>query len=57
MASDREQAAEAVKYLKHLLKDVPVEVLGHLEAPGLCCGNSAGGTVALVKVEQHKEQH
>lgn len=37
-----------VANLKKLAKDLPVEVLGHVEAPALCCRS---GTVALVKVE------
>jgi hypothetical protein len=37
-----------VANLKKLVKDLPVEVLGHVEATALCCGS---GTVALVKVE------
>ena len=54
MATNQEKANEAVQYLKKLLKDVPVDVLGHLEAADLCCGNSSSGTVALVRVEKHK---
>jgi hypothetical protein len=54
MSKDPQKAAEAVEYLKTLLKNVPAEVIGHLAAPDLCCGNSSGGTVALVKVEHHK---
>ena len=42
---------ELVNHLKTLVKDMPVEVLGHIEAHALCCGN---GTVALVKVELEK---
>jgi hypothetical protein len=36
---------------KKLVKDIPVEVLGHIEAHALCCGD---GTVALVKIEAKK---
>jgi len=38
-----------VKELKVLLKDLPLDVLGHLEAPALCCGS---GTVAIVKIDK-----
>jgi hypothetical protein len=57
MASDKhgqtpEQRARiseaALKRLKELTKNLPVEVLGHVEMPAACCGN---GTVALVKVD------
>jgi hypothetical protein len=37
-----------VAHLKKLVKDLPVEVLGHVEARTLCCGS---GTVALVRIE------
>lgn len=37
-----------VANLKKLVKNLPVEVLGHVEARALCCRS---GTVALVKVE------
>jgi len=37
-----------VANLKKLAKDLPVEVLGHVEARALCCRS---GTVALVKIE------
>jgi hypothetical protein len=40
---------EAIKHLKTLVKDLPVEVLGHVEAAALCCGS---GTVALVKIDR-----
>jgi hypothetical protein len=42
---------ELVNHLKKLVKDIPVEVLGHIEAHALCCGD---GTVALVKIEAKK---
>jgi hypothetical protein len=38
-----------VKELKVLVKDLPVDVLGHLEAPALCC---RAGTVAIVKIDK-----
>jgi hypothetical protein len=38
-----------VAELKKMVKDLPIEVLGHIEAPALCCGN---GTVAVVKVDK-----
>lgn len=34
--------------LKRLVKDLPIEVLGHVDAAALCCSS---GTVALVKVD------
>jgi hypothetical protein len=37
-----------VTELRRLLKGISVEVLGHLEAPALCC---SGGTVAIVRVD------
>ena len=48
--SERAKVNEAViKHLRSLVKDLPIEVLGHIEAPALCCPS---GTVALVKVDQ-----
>jgi hypothetical protein len=38
-----------VKELKALVKGLPVDVLGHLEAPALCC---RAGTVAIVKIDK-----
>jgi len=38
----------AIKELQKLVAGLPVEVLGHVEAPALCCRS---GTVALVKVD------
>ncbi len=49
MSDNPAKNEELVKHLKHLVKDLPVEVLGHIEAPALCCGS---GTVALVKVDK-----
>jgi len=49
MSNDPHKNEELVKHLKNLVKNIPVEVLGHIEAPALCCGN---GTVALVKVDR-----
>jgi len=40
---------DAISHLKTLVKGLPVEVLGHIEVPALCCGS---GTVALVKVDR-----
>lgn len=48
--AERSRVNEAViQHLKTLVKGLPVEVLGHIEAAGLCCRS---GTVALVKVDQ-----
>jgi hypothetical protein len=48
--AERAQINESVvNHLKALVKNLPIEVLGHIEAPALCC---SGGTVALVKVDQ-----
>lgn len=41
--------ARLVKELKTLVKDLPIDVLGHLEAPALCC---RAGTVAIVKIDK-----
>jgi len=41
-------STEVVSKLKDLLKDLPVEVIGHLESHMLCCSN---GTVAIVKMD------
>jgi len=38
-----------VKELKGLVKGLPVNVLGHLDAPALCC---RAGTVAIVKIDK-----
>jgi hypothetical protein len=35
--------------LRKLVKDLPIEVLGHVDASALCCRS---GTVALVKVDK-----
>jgi len=40
---------EVLDHLRSLVKNLPIEVLGHIEAPALCC---SGGTVALVKVDR-----
>jgi hypothetical protein len=40
---------DAITHLKTLVKNLPVEVLGHVESAALCCGS---GTVALVKVDR-----
>jgi hypothetical protein len=49
MSSSSHKNEELVSHLKSLVKNLPVEVLGHIEAPALCCGS---GTVALVRVEK-----
>jgi Mn-containing catalase len=38
-----------VNEVRRMLKDVPVEVLGHIESVAECC---SGGTVALVKIDK-----
>lgn len=40
-----------VKKLKVLLKDVPVDVIGHIDSTATCCRN---GTVALVEVDDDR---
>jgi hypothetical protein len=42
---------KAILKLREILKDRPVEVVGHLDLAGYCCG---GGTVAIVKVDLEK---
>lgn len=42
-------SAAALKRLKEMTKDLPIEVLGHIEMPSSCCRS---GTVALVKVDK-----
>lgn len=37
--------------LKKLLKDIPVEVIGHIDSTASCCRN---GTVALVEIDADK---
>ncbi len=39
---------EAVSKLRSILKDKPLDVLGHIESVAYCCRN---GTVAIVKVD------
>ena len=41
--------ARLVKELKSLVRGLPINVLGHLEAPALCC---RAGTVAIVKIDK-----
>jgi len=41
----------AVEKLKELLKDIPVEVIGHIDSTASCCRN---GTVALVEIDVDK---
>jgi hypothetical protein len=43
-----EISEKAIYELRKVLKGKPVEVLGHIDSLGLCCG---GGTVAIVKVD------
>jgi hypothetical protein len=40
-----------VKTLQDLLKDIPVEVIGHIDSTATCCAN---GTVALVEIDEDK---
>lgn len=42
-----EIADQVVSQSKRLLANLPIEVIGHLDSKGLCCGN---GTVAIVRV-------
>jgi hypothetical protein len=49
MASNSSTNKRLVRQLKGMLKDVPVEVLGHVESTFACCDN---GTVALVKIDK-----
>ncbi len=37
--------------LREIIKEQPLEVLGHMDVAGLCCGN---GTVAIVRVDLEK---
>jgi hypothetical protein len=37
-----------VEKLKELVKDLPVEVIGHIDSPAICCRN---GTVAIVEID------
>ena len=48
MAGKTADNKRIVTQLKKLVKNLPIEVLGHVEAPALCCGS---GTVALVKID------
>lgn len=41
--------ARLVKELKTLVKGLPINVLGHIDAPALCC---RAGTVAIVKIDK-----
>ena len=51
MASDKRVNQRLVRRIQGMLKDVPVEVIGHIESTFACCGN---GTVALVKIDEGK---
>ena len=42
---------KAILKLREILKDHPVDVVGHMDLAGYCCG---GGTVAIVKVDLEK---
>lgn len=45
---ERAEVGEKVVFrLREILKDQPLEVLGHMDTAALCC---SGGTVAIVKV-------
>lgn len=46
MASPKDNK-KLIADLRKIVKDLPIEVLGHVDAPALCCRS---GTVALVKV-------
>ena len=43
-----EISEKAIYKLRAVLKDKPLEVIGHLDSAAYCCRN---GTVALVKVD------
>jgi hypothetical protein len=46
---ERAEIGERVIFrVRELLKNLPLEVMGHLESRAYCCGN---GTVALVKMD------
>ncbi len=49
MSDKAQENRKIVTHLKKLVRDLPIEVLGHVEAPALCCRS---GTVALVKVDK-----
>jgi hypothetical protein len=49
MAESSSTNKKLVRRLTQLLKDVPVEVLGHIESSFACCNN---GTVAIVKFDE-----
>ncbi|HEX2061981.1 MAG TPA: hypothetical protein VHK90_14665 [Thermoanaerobaculia bacterium] len=48
MAGKAADNKRVVTQLKKLVKTLPIEVLGHVDAPALCCRS---GTVALVKID------
>ncbi len=37
-----------VEKLKELVKDIPIDVIGHIDSAGLCCSD---GTVAIVEID------
>jgi hypothetical protein len=39
---------KAIYELRRVMKDKPVDVIGHIDSTAYCCGN---GTVAIVKVD------
>jgi len=49
---ERAEVCERVVFkARDILKKVPIDVVGHLDAQALCCRN---GTVALVKLDLDK---
>jgi len=40
-----------VEKLKELVKDIPVDVIGHIDSTASCCGS---GTVALVEIDEDR---
>ncbi len=46
---ERAEIGERVIHrVRQILKDVPLEVIGHMESQAICCRN---GTVALVRID------
>ena len=49
---ERAEIGEKVVFrVRELLKDVPIDVIGHMDSTALCCG---AGTVAIVHVDLDK---
>ena len=46
-----EVSERVILRVRELLKNVPIEVIGHMDSQALCCSD---GTVALVKVDLDK---